>query len=451
MSKRQANILTSPAFVVAVCVLLANDFVLKSHFHNWLTGKLSDFTGLFIFPLFWIAFLPRHKRAIYASTAFIFLFWKSAYSQPLIDAWNSSSILPLSRVVDVTDLLALSVLPLSYLYSDCTRQEASYRFAPYVMAVVSLFAFTATSYRTEFEYDNKFYFPDSKIALTRKLHHLADLNPKYLVYPCDSATSDPTGIGIDIPSDLCFGHVDAGVSISEAQSQSVVTLKKMGHRCPEGRNDKQKLLTIFENELIAKLKQVTLDSPTLGTGDIAVPSASPRPNGAGQLYFVPIGELPQTNIEGLANHFRRKYEITIKVLPTLPLTDNARLPNFPNSRPVAERLIEVMKRENPRIASNPKAIMIGITEDMNVSQSKRRFDFSYQSDRRFAVVAIESMNPAIFCEPANQDLLESRLRKVIAKNIGDLYYRLPQSMNPRSVLYNSLSCVHELDRMSEDF
>jgi hypothetical protein len=451
VNKRQLNILTSPAFIVALCLLLANDFIFKPLLHNWLTGKLSDITGLFIFPLFWVAFTPQYKRLIYALTVFFFLLWKSEYSQPLIDVWNGLSILPISRVVDITDLLALSVLPLSYVYSDHERQGVSYRLAPYVMAVVSLFAFTATSFRTRFDYGNKFYLPDSKIELTRKLYHLSHLNPEYGVSLCASSISDPNDIEIGIPSDFCFGHVKATVNIGEEQGQSVVILKTMEHECPEGIYDKQKLLAIFESSLITKLKQVNLAPSSLRTTGVAVQSASPQLNGAGQLYFVSIGELPQANIEKLANYFRRKYGTTIGVLPALPLTDEARLPNFPNSRPVADRLIEVMKRENPKIASNPKAIVIGITEDMNVSQSNRIYNFSYQSDGRFAVVAIDSMNPATFCEPANQDLLESRLRKVMAKNVGILYYRLPRSENPVSVMYSSLDCVDELDGMGEDF
>src|SRR5688572_20551428 len=117
MEKRQLNTLTSPAFIVAVCLLLANDFILKSTFHNWFTGKISDFAGLFVFPLFWVAFFPNSRKIIYAITASFFLLWKSEYSQPLIDAWNGLAIAPVSRAVDITDLLALFVLPLSYWYS----------------------------------------------------------------------------------------------------------------------------------------------------------------------------------------------------------------------------------------------------------------------------------------------------------------------------------------------
>ena len=44
--------LTSPGFVVGLSLLLLNDLFLKARFHNPLTGKLSDFAGLFVFPLF---------------------------------------------------------------------------------------------------------------------------------------------------------------------------------------------------------------------------------------------------------------------------------------------------------------------------------------------------------------------------------------------------------------
>jgi len=49
---RRPYILVSSGFLAGLSVLLVNDFVLKQIFHNWLTGKLSDLAGLFIFPMF---------------------------------------------------------------------------------------------------------------------------------------------------------------------------------------------------------------------------------------------------------------------------------------------------------------------------------------------------------------------------------------------------------------
>lgn len=45
MNDRSLHILTSPAFVVSLLLLLVNDFVFKTQFHNHVTAKLSDFAG----------------------------------------------------------------------------------------------------------------------------------------------------------------------------------------------------------------------------------------------------------------------------------------------------------------------------------------------------------------------------------------------------------------------
>jgi hypothetical protein len=46
MTDRKLNILASPGFVISLLLLLLNDFVFKTQFHNQLTGKLSDFDRL---------------------------------------------------------------------------------------------------------------------------------------------------------------------------------------------------------------------------------------------------------------------------------------------------------------------------------------------------------------------------------------------------------------------
>jgi len=40
-----------PLVLLAVVVLVVNDWVLKPRFHDWLTGKLSDVAGLLFAPL----------------------------------------------------------------------------------------------------------------------------------------------------------------------------------------------------------------------------------------------------------------------------------------------------------------------------------------------------------------------------------------------------------------
>lgn len=49
--------LANPAALAAVAGLAVNDHFLKSHFGNWLTGKLSDVFGVFLFPLIVLWFM----------------------------------------------------------------------------------------------------------------------------------------------------------------------------------------------------------------------------------------------------------------------------------------------------------------------------------------------------------------------------------------------------------
>src|SRR5262245_6279902 len=182
---RRLEVLATPGFVGGLCLLLVSDFFLKHLFSNWFTGKLSDFAGLFIFPIFWAAVVPRQKKAIFAATGILFIFWKLAWSQPLIDYWNDLAIWPVTRIVDPGDLIALLILPVSYSYFD--RPRVLYRpSALYFIATIAVFAFTATSRarETRFDFTEKYHFPMTRISLLRKLYQLDRTIPDYRVSTC---------------------------------------------------------------------------------------------------------------------------------------------------------------------------------------------------------------------------------------------------------------------------
>jgi hypothetical protein len=141
--------LLHPAFIAALVLLVVNDHVLKAQFGNALTGKLSDFAGLFALAYFLSAMAGRGARAIHAAVALAFVVWKSPWSQPLIDAWNSLALMQVGRVVDATDAMALAILPLSLWALSAAAMGAKQRTAPtwqrLGVATIALVAFTATS------------------------------------------------------------------------------------------------------------------------------------------------------------------------------------------------------------------------------------------------------------------------------------------------------------------
>ena len=243
MSERNLNVLASPGFLVSLLLLLLNDFIFKAQFHNGLTGKLSDFAGLFVFPLFWSALFPRLKSPIYVLTAVLFIFWKSVYSQPLINGWNSLPFFRMERIVDYTDLLALSILPLSYAYSRIPSNFHVPRPSLYLIAIVSIFSFTATQYSQKVSYDNEYQFQSSRKELLERMSQL----PANKVLPSFEESDR-----FDIRFDSCTGA--ATITVTEKEKQAVVTLKEIDYRCPSKAN-RQEMLEYFEKEFINKLRE----------------------------------------------------------------------------------------------------------------------------------------------------------------------------------------------------
>ena len=136
--------LGNPAFFFFVSVLVINDWFLKHTFSNIITGKLSDFAGLFAFPFFFTALFPKHKQKIYIGTLLLFVIWKSPFVQPIIDRLNQIGF-GLNRTVDYSDYIALIILPFSWLMFE---RSGLYRLKPLylnLLVIFSALAFLATA------------------------------------------------------------------------------------------------------------------------------------------------------------------------------------------------------------------------------------------------------------------------------------------------------------------
>jgi len=174
--KPKYNLLTTNGFIIGLIILLANDLWLKYSFPSILTGKLSDFAGLFIFPYFLSVFIPKPK-IIYYLTALLFTFWKLEYSQIVIDYFARLTNLGFHRTVDITDLIALTVLPFSFKYFKFKSKTAkSNRLAfSTLICFISIFSFYATSvprrtFNANIEVDKIFILPINKENIFKELN-----------------------------------------------------------------------------------------------------------------------------------------------------------------------------------------------------------------------------------------------------------------------------------------
>jgi predicted Zn-dependent protease len=102
---------------------------------------------------------------------------------------------------------------------------------------------------------------------------------------------------------------------------------------------------------------------------------------------------------------------------------------------IAEEAATLMMRKYPQLAQDPNAILIGLTHaDKYIRNETWQFAFSYRTEGRFPVVSSAHMNPVNLGAAFNDDLLDSRIRKMVMKNIGLLYYLFPVNDNPKSLL-----------------
>jgi hypothetical protein len=162
--------LSNPYFIFSLVLLILNDWVFKYLFHNTLTGKLSDFAGLFAFPFFFSALFPKQIKFVYSSTFLLFILWKSEFSQPFIDLINYKAVL-IKRVVDYSDYIALVSAPISYKIFIDRKIEYCKPIIAKAILVVSCVAFLATSMPRHLYKANKNYdFNFSKKELVQRFN-----------------------------------------------------------------------------------------------------------------------------------------------------------------------------------------------------------------------------------------------------------------------------------------
>jgi predicted Zn-dependent protease len=172
-----------------------------------------------------------------------------------------------------------------------------------------------------------------------------------------------------------------------------------------------------------------------------------------QLYFVGVGHVHPDLVKELTAHFRQTLGLDIEELPAIPF-DRATV-DTDRSQVVAEELVAAIARRHPALAQDVRARIIGVTGDdmfLRRMAGSWRFGFSWRSDdAHMAVVSYARMDPAALGLSPDPDMLRSRLTKMVAKNIGVLYYGLSLSNDPRSALYGNIGGTDELDVMTEYF
>ncbi len=244
--------LNTLVFLLSIILLIINDFILKDLFHNGLTGKISDFTGLFAFSYFWLTLFPKRKKTFIFTIGILFIVWKSHLSTGFINIINEIPYVQIGRTIDYTDLSALLILPLAYLVSTKVDKLRKVTLHPVFALCIAGFSFMATSYITELDVNKTYILNYPKDTLIEKINNIDSLN---FGNKTNFSDSNPDTIDLIIPFQLCSSYFTAIVEVYE-MDENITQLKYLHARydCPKVENDNHLAIKGFEEKIFSKLK-----------------------------------------------------------------------------------------------------------------------------------------------------------------------------------------------------
>ena len=182
--------------------------------------------------------------------------------------------------------------------------------------------------------------------------------------------------------------------------------------------------------------------------------ATPKPHaleelhGSGKITFIPIDNFPHSTLVQFSEFFHKTYQLDVHISEPLHLPPST----FNSSREqyIAEFVLAETKDRLFSSSSSDHIIPIIFTnQDMYIQKYNWRYAFSFRQNG-MAVISTARMDSGLLnLWTVSKETQISRLRKMVTKNIGVLYYHLPFSDHCQSAMYGHVGGPQELDLMSD--
>jgi hypothetical protein len=196
--------------------------------------------------------------------------WKTELSDPIIHLFNKTSLFAVDRIVDYSDLLALSVLPLAYWYERRPVQVVFSEAVPIGVAMLSVIAFMATSrvYVTEYEDPLPTYaFTQGAWETLTAINEEFDPDPLLSFSIVDIFRSEKEATASIRLANSCLHN--ARIMLKSRGKESEISLVKANHHCRrDGKYDETvrgkdgPVSDAFEKAFIEQLREVLISRPS---------------------------------------------------------------------------------------------------------------------------------------------------------------------------------------------
>lgn len=177
-------------------------------------------------------------------------------------------------------------------------------------------------------------------------------------------------------------------------------------------------------------------------------NSGPGPHGG--VYLIHLGEPSTIDLAPLRDYYQQTLGLDVTILPPASL-DSATF-NIERQQLMAERVIDSMRHIVGSIADDKDAHVIGVVErDMYMEEFNWAYALNLRIDERLAVVSTARTMASAEAAAPQPDLVMSRLRKLVTKNIGVMLYRLSLNDDPTSIFFSQIDGAADLDRIDDGF
>jgi YD repeat-containing protein len=169
---------------------------------------------------------------------------------------------------------------------------------------------------------------------------------------------------------------------------------------------------------------------------------------AKHVYFVPLGLDEGESLEWAPAYYRAGLGVDVVVLPPVPL--DPKLMDPERNQLNADKCFDFMRQQHPEIAGDPSSLLIAVTStDLYIPALGWSYAENSRRDSRYAIISSARLHPPLL-GLWNPEWLNSRVEKLLTKNIGILYFDLPMSADYTSLLSSGVLSGIQIDEMAGD-
>jgi predicted Zn-dependent protease len=168
------------------------------------------------------------------------------------------------------------------------------------------------------------------------------------------------------------------------------------------------------------------------------------------VYLVPFDGFPAFSAPRIAMFLSQDLGIVVKATGCKPMPEGTY--DAERKQHVAGRFYEPLFEYSKKLREdcNTKAVFIGIiADDMYMEEANWNFCFCLNFINGISIVATDRLVPyGVLDRATAAKIYGERLTKLLKREIGIQYLRLPRSSNPNSLLFSPLMSLDEVDQMS---